>query len=481
MFRLHDSQALMVTLVIGLTSGLPTAWARPDPIKEGRAHPQFVLPTIDGDQAVALSGFRGKKVLLVHFASWCAESRRDVPLWHKMTKPSIDDEKLVVLGIAHEQHADRCQLFAQWKGIDWPILHDPLNLVDVAAVPFLVAVDEHGIVRDTKLDLQTFGKSFVSGKFAAPDKPVETGSATLPVPKEKRGYAHEARTPQGWLDYGDAVVLAGRKGQIDQAIDAYHWARKLAMQRTPNLGPEHADIFFRLGVAYHMRCERPEHQPGDFQAAVDAWEKALALRPDNEIFKRRIQQYGPRVDKPYAFYDWVKTARMELAKREETPVELACEPSVSERSPPADKFKWSKKKGPKGDPDEKIKDDRKDLIVVTQAVVRGTDKKNRNVAQVHLTFRPNAEFDAHWDNASDPLRLWIRKPKTGRVSRRFVEYSHAMEARSSEARTLNFEVKLPSQQKGTLTIKGYALYRACEGEDGKCRLLRQDVKVKIKL
>ena len=35
----------------------------------GEAYPDFVLPTLEG-QDVRLSAYRGKKVLLIHFASW---------------------------------------------------------------------------------------------------------------------------------------------------------------------------------------------------------------------------------------------------------------------------------------------------------------------------------------------------------------------------------------------------------------------------
>lgn len=48
------------------------------PLLPGAVHPQqinkpyneFVLPRIDTREQVALSQFRGKKVLLIHFASW---------------------------------------------------------------------------------------------------------------------------------------------------------------------------------------------------------------------------------------------------------------------------------------------------------------------------------------------------------------------------------------------------------------------------
>jgi hypothetical protein len=33
-------------------------------------HPDFILPSIDGDRDIQLSNYRGKKVLLLHFASW---------------------------------------------------------------------------------------------------------------------------------------------------------------------------------------------------------------------------------------------------------------------------------------------------------------------------------------------------------------------------------------------------------------------------
>ena len=36
----------------------------------GQPHPDFVLPNIEDGKPIRLSDYRGKKVLLVHFASW---------------------------------------------------------------------------------------------------------------------------------------------------------------------------------------------------------------------------------------------------------------------------------------------------------------------------------------------------------------------------------------------------------------------------
>jgi len=36
----------------------------------GKPHPDFLLPRIDNGEPIRLSQYRGKRVLLVHFASW---------------------------------------------------------------------------------------------------------------------------------------------------------------------------------------------------------------------------------------------------------------------------------------------------------------------------------------------------------------------------------------------------------------------------
>jgi hypothetical protein len=41
-----------------------------DAVVVGQRHPDFVLPHIDDRKPVSLSQHRGKKLLLVHFASW---------------------------------------------------------------------------------------------------------------------------------------------------------------------------------------------------------------------------------------------------------------------------------------------------------------------------------------------------------------------------------------------------------------------------
>ena len=66
-------------------------------------------------------------------------------------------------------------------------------------------------------------------------------------------------------------------------------------------------LHFRLGVAYRKWFDEKK-DIAFFDQAVEQWGKALAMQPNQYIWRRRIQQYGPRLIKPYPFYDWVEAA-----------------------------------------------------------------------------------------------------------------------------------------------------------------------------
>ena len=54
-------------MILGSTTRASAASYAP---KVGETHPDFTLPRIDDGAPVSLSNFRGKKVLLIQFASW---------------------------------------------------------------------------------------------------------------------------------------------------------------------------------------------------------------------------------------------------------------------------------------------------------------------------------------------------------------------------------------------------------------------------
>ncbi len=63
-------QSLVLSVLMGLFIGSNLMAVPSYPPRVGDPHPNFVLPKIENRQPVSLSQFRGKKVLLINFASW---------------------------------------------------------------------------------------------------------------------------------------------------------------------------------------------------------------------------------------------------------------------------------------------------------------------------------------------------------------------------------------------------------------------------
>lgn len=68
--RSTPAAAWLLSAAACLTWAPPVAAADTYRPQIGQPHPDFVLPRIDNGKPTSLSQFRGKKVLLVHFASW---------------------------------------------------------------------------------------------------------------------------------------------------------------------------------------------------------------------------------------------------------------------------------------------------------------------------------------------------------------------------------------------------------------------------
>ena len=393
-----------------------------------------------------------------------------MPVWHETTREWVRQGRLALLGVTQEQHPDRCRLFSQWKGFDWPILHDPINVLEAPAVPIVVAIDEHGIVRAVGPRPETFEAEFLDKTFADDAPPGEPKSSGIPDANALVRQAEADPTADRWRSAGDALTIWGGGSRVDSAIDAY--------SRAVRLDPEDKNALFRLGVAYRMRHESAGRRPGDFQEAVDAWSRALELDPNQYIWRRRIEQYGPRLAKPYAFYDWVSRARAEIAARGETPVSLVVEPYGSELAGPAREVSAETTRD-EPDPRGRIhRDD--DRLIEAEVVVVPARIRPGQAARVHVTLRPNADRQAHWNNESTPLRIWVEEPPPGwTTSARSLEAPPGIAPESDEVRRLDFEIQAPATASGRTRLTAYALYNTCEGEEGRCLFLRQDFLIEV--
>ncbi len=97
-------------------------------ISVGKDAPDFTLQSMDGKE-VKLSDFKGKKVYLKFWASWCGPCKKSMPeLMELAAKPDRDFEILTVIapGIQGEKTVEQFPQWFQEQGYkDIPVLYDP--------------------------------------------------------------------------------------------------------------------------------------------------------------------------------------------------------------------------------------------------------------------------------------------------------------------------------------------------------------------
>lgn len=397
-----------------------------------------------------------------------------LPVWQEELDPLVKSGKLKVVGIVQEQHPARTRLYAQWRELSWPILVDSLNLLELKAVPIPVAIDEHGIVRHFGDDPRPYIEAFLSDDFAAPAEPGPRAPVAVDL-DALREEAESSGTSGAWRALGDAHVLAGDALLLDIAVDAY--------RRAVAIDPSDGRSQFRLGVALRKRYESSSRKPGDAQAAVDAWGASLAIDPNQYIWRRRIQQYGPRLDKPYNFYYWVEKAREEIAARGETPVPLPVEPSGSELAPPARSGEGTASGTvdalPNRDPHGKIARDDAGMIQIDSFLAPASVRPGSPV-RVRVEFRVDPRRKPYWNNEAGDLAAWFSFPEDWSIGEASLSYPNPTEPETQEPRFIDFEVTPPaSATSGTVDIPGYALYYVCENRGGRCALLRNDLSITV--
>ncbi|MBI4662461.1 MAG: tetratricopeptide repeat protein [Verrucomicrobia bacterium] len=378
-----------------------------------------------------------------------------------------------MVGIIEEQHPDRARLFMQWKQMKWPILVDSLNLLGVESVPITLAVDEYGIVRKVGIPLRearAFAQEFVAQTYDPPPPPRAPQSPARPSFEQLRERT-AANTAEAWRDLADGLAVWELPNRLDESIGAY--------EKAIELSPQDARTRFGLGVAYRKRFDSDARQDSDFQRAVEHWKQALDLNPNQYIWRRRIQQYGPRLDKPYSFYDWVTAARREIIARGETPAALVVEPSGAEFAHPAKTFEARLATIEEPDPRGQILRDNAELIEIEVTTVPPVIKSGAS-ARLHVAFRPNLRNKAHWNNEAKGLVLWLNPPPGWLVESRAISLENPPRATSREIRRLEFEIKSPAGAKAEpVDIPGYALYYVCEDVNGACLYRRQDVSLRV--
>jgi hypothetical protein len=331
-----------------------------------------------------------------------------------------------------------------------------LNLLDVDAVPITLFIDSEGII------------IAVNPPLAKADSLLQVFISDESVTKRSDGSKERGKIA---LSMADSLLLWHHDVRINEVIGLYNQE----LDRQHDKGSTH----FKLGVACRMRYDKDmvKHS-GDFQLAVGHWQNALQINPNQHIWRRRIQQYGPRLDKPYPFYDWVPRARTDIVQRGEQPIELSIEPGGAEYARPQKNWQQNNHEVSEPDPAGRIIRDSDDFIL-SQTTSVPANIAGKEVYRVHVDFHPNPEKKTHWNNEAGNFEFWLQLPD-GWVSdsRHFILPNPDKEI-SNETRRIEFELKQVADEPRQQLISAYALYYICEDTDSTCLYRRQDIEIQV--
>ena len=353
-----------------------------------------------------------------------------------------------MLGVVQEQHAERAMLYKQWKQYDFPIVQDATTSLNLRAVAIPLFIDEYGIVRNTRprpSDLARFVKQdFKKGSTKAAEAELDE---------------FEKLIAQGNLYLHDV-----KQRNVEKAIKTF----SQAVESEPGSGKAK----FSLGVAHRMRFDSPQAKDGDFETASRLWSEALASNPNQYIWRRRIEQYGPRLGKPYPFYDWVDNAIADIKKRGENPVKLSVNLTGSELAGPARTF-TSNNDHKNPDPDSKIIQAEAEQLQLAASTVPAKVVPGA-VTRVHLNLNV---LKGKWNHEAGPLTVWVDDSSNGTPEKRLMEFAYDSMVSPGSGRNIDFEFKTAADT-DSHAVSGFVLMHLCDDE-GVCFYYRKNFKIDV--
>jgi thiol-disulfide isomerase/thioredoxin len=161
---------------------------------EGVRAPDFTVTTLD-NQPFTLSQFKGKRVVVDCWATWCAPCWKEIPHLNQLAKENPKEE-LVIIGISHEEH-DVVSEFAGKNNIGYPIAtadNLPPPYGEVSSLPTTFFIDRNGVIQSVLVgyhDLDQLRREATAPDYTGTvkDKPdatmlelTDTEKALTPVP-----------------------------------------------------------------------------------------------------------------------------------------------------------------------------------------------------------------------------------------------------------------------------------------------------------
>ncbi|QHA90835.1 redoxin domain-containing protein [Bacillus sp. N1-1] len=118
-------------------------------INKGQIAPNFKLQTLNGE-AVQLSDYKGKRVIVNFWATWCPPCRAEIPDFQKLYEKK-DVEILAVNLTETEESTEGVEGFVKEFGMTFPVVmdvnSDVSNTYQVSAYPTSYMIDSNGRIQ----------------------------------------------------------------------------------------------------------------------------------------------------------------------------------------------------------------------------------------------------------------------------------------------------------------------------------------------
>ncbi|MCY7945454.1 redoxin domain-containing protein [Bacillus atrophaeus] len=118
-------------------------------IEEGQKAPDFSLKALSGEET-SLSDYKGKKVLLNFWATWCHPCRKEMPAMEELQKEHSEIAVVAVNFTSAEKGEKTVKQFADSLHLTFPILIDKSGInadYSVLTYPTTYILDEKGVIQ----------------------------------------------------------------------------------------------------------------------------------------------------------------------------------------------------------------------------------------------------------------------------------------------------------------------------------------------
>ncbi|WLR57078.1 redoxin domain-containing protein [Mesobacillus subterraneus] len=125
-------------------------------IGAGMVAPDFALKNLAGEE-VSLKDYRGKKVMLNFWATWCPPCKEEMPAMEQFYKDNSSEVEILAVNLDPQNNVKE---FVNDNGLSFPILLDQdgstQQIYSILSIPTTFIIDEQGLILKKHIGSMTF-------------------------------------------------------------------------------------------------------------------------------------------------------------------------------------------------------------------------------------------------------------------------------------------------------------------------------------